>query len=131
MELARWLEAHPKVARVNYPGLESHPQHALARRQMTNFSGMLSFSLQGDEAAGQRAAERMARELRIIHYAVSLGHHRSLVCWLPTRAMVEDTFSLDTAGAAAYREWAWAGLFRLSVGLEDAADLIADLDAVL
>ncbi len=131
LAVARWLEAHPKVARVNYPGLESHPQHALARRQMANFSGMLSFSLKGDEEAGQRAAERMARELRIIHYAVSLGHHRSLVCWLPTRAMVEDTFSLDTAGAAAYREWAGAGLFRLSVGLEDAADLIADLDAVL
>ncbi|HUF87471.1 MAG TPA: PLP-dependent aspartate aminotransferase family protein [Thermohalobaculum sp.] len=131
LAVARWLEAQPRVARVNYPGLESHPQHALARRQMSNFSGMLSFQLKGGEADGQAAAERMARELRIIHYAVSLGHHRSLVCWLPTRAMVEETFSLDTAGAAAYREWAGPGLFRLSVGLEDADDLIGDLDAVL
>jgi methionine-gamma-lyase len=131
LAVARWLEAHPKVARVNYPGLESHPQHALARRQMTNFSGMLSFSLKGDEAVGQLAAERMARDLGIIHYAVSLGHNRSLICWLPTQAMVEDTFSLTGAGAEAYRQWAGPGLFRLSVGLEDAEDLIADLDAVL
>ena len=129
--VARWLEAHPRVARVNYPGLQSHPQHALARRQMTNFSGMLSFQVAGDEAAGQAVAERMAGELGIIHYAVSLGHHRSLICWLPTEAMVTGTFSLDTAGAAAYREWAGPGLFRLSVGLEDPEDLIADLDAVL
>ena len=129
--VARWLESDPRVARVNYPGLASHPQHDLARRQMTNFSGMLSFQLVGDETAGQAVAERMAAELGIIHYAVSLGHHRSLVCWLPTTAMVEGTFSLDTAGAAAYREWAGPGLFRLSVGLEDPDDLIRDLDSVL
>ncbi len=131
LAVAGWLATHPRVARVNYPGLESHPQHPLARAQMTNFSGMLSFQVAGDEAAGQAVAERMARELRLIHHAVSLGHQRSLICWLPTRAMVEQTFSLDAAGAAAYRSWAGPGLFRLSVGLEDAEDLIADLDAVL
>ena len=131
LALARWLEGDPRVARVNYPGLQSHPQHALARRQMTNFSGMMSFQLKGTEAGGLAVAERMAQELEIIHYAVSLGHHRSLICWMPTEAMMENSFRLEGAQAAAYREWAGPGLFRLSVGLEDAEDLIRDLDAVL
>lgn len=129
--VAEALEAHPKVERVLYPGLASHPQHALARRQMSNFSGMLNFRLKGGAAAGDAAALRMARELRIIHYAVSLGHHRTLVCWLPSEGMIRDTFSLSDGAADAYRDWAGDGVFRLSVGLEDAADLIADLDRVL
>lgn len=126
--VAEALEAHPKVARVSYPGLPSHPQHALARRQMANFSGMLNFQVQGD---GEAMARRMAKELAIIHYAVSLGHHRTLICWLPTDTMIEDTFSLTGDSARAYRDWAGEGVFRLSVGLEDAADLIADLERVL
>lgn len=129
--VAEALEAHPKIERVLYPGLASHPQHALARRQMSNFSGMLNFRLKGGAAAGDAAALRMARELRIIHYAVSLGHHRTLVCWLPSEGMIRDTFSLSDGAADAYRDWAGDGVFRLSVGLEDAADLIADLDRVL
>ena len=131
LALAGWLEGDPRVARVNYPGLQSHPQHELARRQMTNFSGMMSFQLKGTEAGGLAVAERMAQELEIIHYAVSLGHHRSLICWMPTSAMMENSFRLEGAQAAAYREWAGPGLFRLSVGLEDADDLIRDLDGVL
>jgi len=131
LALARWLEGDPRVVRVNYPGLQSHPQHELARRQMTNFSGMMSFQLKGGEADGLAVAERMAGQLGIIHYAVSLGHHRSLICWLPTDSMMENSFRLEGAQAAAYRDWAGPGLFRLSVGLEDADDLIRDLDGVL
>ncbi len=126
--VAEALEAHPSVARVSYPGLPSHPQHALARRQMANFSGMLAFQVKGD---GEATARRMAKELAIIHYAVSLGHHRTLICWLPTQSMIDDTFSLTGRSARAYRDWAGAGVFRLSVGLEDPADLIADLQRVL
>jgi len=131
LALARWLETDPRVARVNYPGLESHPQHALAARQMRNYSGMMSFQIAGDATAGQALAERMAERLTIIHYAVSLGHQRSLICWTPTEAMIENSFRLKGAAAEAYRDWAGPGLFRLSVGLEDPEDLIRDLDAVL
>ena len=131
MAVARWLDGDPRVAQVNYPGLQSHPQHELARRQMTNFSGMMSFQLKGTEADGQAAAERMGKRLGIIHYAVSLGHHRSLICWMPTEAMVGNSFRLEGAQAAAYRDWAGPGIFRFSAGLEDADDLIRDLDAVL
>lgn len=130
MEVATFLENHPKVTRVLYPGLESHPQHDLAKRQMKNFSGMVSFQV-GSEAQGQQVAERMAQELQIIHYAVSLGHHRSLIFWMPTRGLMESSFHLEGENLKAYRDMAGDGIFRLSVGLEDAEDLIADLDRVL
>ncbi|MDH3669153.1 MAG: PLP-dependent aspartate aminotransferase family protein, partial [Paracoccaceae bacterium] len=84
LAVARWLEGDPRVARVNYPGLQSHPQNELARRQMSNFSGMMSFQITGTESDGHAAAERMGRDLDVIHYAVSLGHHRSLICWMPS-----------------------------------------------
>jgi len=131
LAVARWLDADPRIARVNYPGLQGHPQHELARRQMKNFSGMMSFQLKGTEADGTAAAERMGRDLGIIHYAVSLGHHRSLICWMPSEAMIGNSFRLEGTQAAAYREWAGPGIFRLSVGLEDADDLVRDLDRVL
>ena len=127
-KVAEFLENHPSVARVNYPGLDSHPQRALAARQMANTSGTLSFQVRGDGAA---LAERMAKELEIIHFAVSLGHHRSLIYWIDTAAMMASTFHLTGAQLAHYREYAGDGLFRLSVGLEDAADLCRDLDRVL
>jgi methionine-gamma-lyase len=73
----------------------------------------------------------MGRDMRIIHYAVSLGHHRSLVCWMPTEAMIGNSFRLEGTQAEAYRDWAGPGIFRFSVGLEDADDLIRDLDGVL
>jgi methionine-gamma-lyase len=131
LAVARFLEAHPRVERVYYPGLESHPQHALARRQMASFSGMVAFRPRGGAAAGQALAGRMARGLRVIHYAVSLGHHRTLICWMPTESLLATSFRSDAAGEARYRDWAGEGLFRLSVGLEDADDLIRDLDAAL
>lgn len=128
--VARFLEDHPKVTRVFYPGLESHPQHALAKHQMRNFSGMLSFQV-GDAATGEALAARMADELQVIHYAVSLGHHRSLIWWMPTESILETSFRLAGDQLKSYRDFAGDGIFRLSVGLEDAEDLIADLDRVL
>ena len=126
--VAEFLERHPAVARVNYPGLASHPQRELAKRQMANCSGTLSFQVRGD---GGALARRMAKELSIIHYAVSLGHHRSLIYWIDTAALMESTFHLEGAALAHYREFAGDGVFRLSVGLEDAEDLCEDLDRVL
>ena len=128
VQVARVLEDHPAVSRVNYPGLDSHPQRDLARRQMDNMSGTLSFQVRGD---GGALAEPMAKELEIIHYAVSLGHHRSLIYWIDTDEMMESTFKLDGDQLAHYREYAGDGVFRLSVGLEDPDDLCRDLDRVL
>ncbi|WP_136657074.1 aminotransferase class I/II-fold pyridoxal phosphate-dependent enzyme [Nitratireductor sp. XY-223] len=130
MAVAAWLEDHPKVKRVLYPGLASHPQHELAVRQMNNFSAMMAFQV-GDAKAGDALAARMANELQVIHHAVSLGHHRSLIWWLPTDGMMETSFRLSGKQFARYRDYAGDGIFRLSVGLEDAEDLIADLDRVL
>ncbi len=130
MEVAEFLEQHPKVTRVFYPGLKSHPQHELAKRQMNNFSGMISFQV-GSEAQGEMLANRMADDLEVIHYAVSLGHHRSLIFWMPTAGMMDTSFKLEGKQLESYRDYAGDGLFRLSVGLEDGADLIRDLDTVL
>ena len=129
MEVAGFLEGHKNVTRVIYPGLASHPQHDLAKSQMNNFSGMVSFQV-GSEADGERIATRMTKELGVIHYAVSLGHHRSLVFWMPTEGMM-GSFRLEGKQLESYRDFAGDGIFRLSVGLEDASDLISDLDRVL
>ncbi len=128
--VAEWLEAHPRVTQVIYPGLASHPQHELARRQMKNMSGMLSFQV-GDAATGQRIAQLMIERMEIIHYAVSLGHHRSLIFWMETAGLMETSFRLTGAAAEDYRRFAGDGIFRMSVGLEEPEDLIADLDMVL
>ena len=125
--VAAFLEDHPAVLRVNYPGLPTHPQHDLAARQMTNYGGMISFQAKGGEAL----ARRMAKELDIVHFAVSLGHHRSLIYWIETQAMMDSTFKLTGAQLASYREFAGTGLFRLSVGLEDPQDICRDLAKVL
>jgi methionine-gamma-lyase len=127
LAVARFLEQHPRVTRVLYPGLPSHPQHGLARLQMRNFTGMISFCAED----GPGAARRLARDLHTVHYAVSLGHHRSLIVYLPTADLLTTSFRMDAAQEAAYREYAGDGLFRLSVGLEDAADIIADLEQAL
>ncbi|WP_127112730.1 trans-sulfuration enzyme family protein [Shimia sediminis] len=130
MAVAEWLEAQPSVTRVIYPGLESHPQHGLAKRQMDNFSGMLSFQV-GDRATSEAVAQKMIDRLETIHYAVSLGHHRSLIFWMGTEALMETSFRLEGKQLDSYREFAGDGVFRLSVGLEDSEDLIADLAQVL
>ncbi len=129
-KIAEWAEAHPKITRVLYPGLASHPQHDLARRQMRNMGGMISFQV-GDRQAGDALAAHMAGNLRVIHYAVSLGHHRSLIVWMPSDDLMKSSFTLQGAALKAYRALAGDGVFRLSVGLEDSDDLIADLEQVL
>jgi methionine-gamma-lyase len=128
MEVGGFLESHPGVTHVFYPGLPSHPQHDLARRQMRNFSGMMTFRTRED---GRQVAQRMIDRLEVIHYAVSLGHHRSLVYWIPTEMLMESTFRLASDAEARYRDFAGDGVFRFSVGIEDADDLCADLDRVL
>ncbi len=126
-QVASFLEDQPAVKQVNYPGLESHPQHDLALKQMSASSGMLSFQVQD----GPRTAQEMIDQLKVIHYAVSLGHHRSLVYWIGTDAIMESSFQLDGEQLARYREFAGDGVMRLSVGLEDPQDICADLAQVL
>ncbi len=127
IHVARFLESHPKVTRVVYPGLPSHPQAELARRQMANFSGMLAFQVED----GPRLAQQCAERLEVFHYAVSLGHHRSLIFYLATDDLQQNSFRLDAEHLARYRQFAGDGLFRVSVGLEDAEDLCADLNQAL
>ena len=128
--IAEWLEAQPSVTRVLYPGLPSHPQHDLAKAQMKNFSGMLSFQV-GDVATGERIAKAMIEKLQVVHYAVSLGHHRSLIFWMETAGLMDTSFRLTGNALDSYHAFAGDGIFRMSVGLEDPEDIIADLAQVL
>ncbi|MFM9106094.1 MAG: trans-sulfuration enzyme family protein [Chloroflexota bacterium] len=125
--VAEFLEGHPAVTKVLYPGLPSHPQHDLARRQMRNFSGMLAFTV----VDGPALAQRMARRLEVFHYAVSLGHQRSLIVYLGAEMLDADSFHFDEAGRARFLAFAGDGVFRVSIGLEDPEDLIGDLARVL
>ncbi|MBP7692028.1 MAG: PLP-dependent transferase, partial [Anaerolineales bacterium] len=92
-----------------------------------NFSGMITFQT----ADGPRAARVLSQRLGLIHYAVSLGHHRSLLFYIDTADLLATSFALDAGQAEAYRAYAGAGVFRFSVGLEDAADICQDLDQAL
>jgi methionine-gamma-lyase len=127
LQLAKFLESHPKVTQVIYPGLPSHPQAELARRQMANFSGMLTFQVQN----GPELSRQFAKRLEVFHYAVSLGHHRSLIFYLGTADVQENSFRLDADHLGRYRTFAGDGIFRVSVGLENAEDLCDDLEQVL
>jgi cystathionine beta-lyase/cystathionine gamma-synthase len=128
MKVAAFLENHPEVTRVFYPGLASHPQHEIAKRQMRNFSGMMTFQT---KRPGPEIAARMVAELQVIHYAVSLGHHRSLIYWIGTDDIQSSTYRHDAAQLKRYRDYTGDGVFRLSVGIENADDLIADLSRAL
>jgi methionine-gamma-lyase len=121
MALAQFLESHPKVARVNYPGLESHPQHQLARRQMNGFTGMLSFELEG----GLKAAEAFVSRLKLPTYTGSLGGVETLI--VRPAAMWSHQLTPEQRLATGISE----ALFRLSVGLEDERDLIKDFKQAL
>ena len=124
LHVARFLESHPAVTRVIYPGLPSHPQYALAQQQMKNFSGMLTFQVKD----GMATARRLAQRLQVFHYAVSLGHHRSLIFYMPTDSVQESSFRLPPKQLASFRNFAGDGIFRTSIGLEDVADLCRDLE---
>jgi cystathionine gamma-lyase len=121
LTVAEFLSAHSKVATVYYPGLTSHPQHALARKQMKGFSGMLSFELKGREAE----AKKFLRNLRLFALAESLGGVESLIEHPATMTHasipVEERRKIGVSDA----------LVRISVGIENAEDLIADLDQAL
>jgi methionine-gamma-lyase len=128
LSIAQFLEDHPAVERVYYPGLASHPHHALARQQMAaGFGGMISMRLKG----GMGAAITLAEKVRLFTYATSLGHARSLLFYYPTDLYVNEVSYLTDAQKAEIQEWMGTGIVRLSVGLEDEQDLISDLDQAL
>lgn len=119
--LARWCADHPAISRVHFPGLSSHPDHAIACRTLDGFGGMLAIELAG----GGDAADRMLRRLRLIAHAPSLGGVDTLVS--------EPRYSSHAHLSPAERAAAGIpdGFVRVSVGIEDAADLIADLEQAL
>ncbi len=122
LEVARFLERHPAVARVHYPGLESHAAHALARRQMPGgFGGLMSVELRG----GFDAAQAFVRALNLVARAVSFGGFESLAT--QPGAMWSGSVGASKAAAAGIT----GGLVRLSIGLEHPSDLIADLGRAL
>lgn len=118
MQLARWLEMCPDVERVIYPGLESHPQHELATKQMSGYGGMISIVLKG----GQAAARRMVEHTRVFTLAESLGGVESLIevpAAMTHQSVAESPLAVDP------------GLVRLSVGIENPVDLVADVEQAL
>jgi cystathionine beta-lyase/cystathionine gamma-synthase len=117
LAVARFLEEHPKVRQVHYPGLPSHPQYALAQKQMTGFSGMVSFTLPNRESGPQ-----LLNHLTLCLLAVSLGHVATLI--EHPASMTHASYSEEECRAAGLD----ATLVRISVGLEEAADLIRDLE---
>ncbi|HEY1975693.1 MAG TPA: cystathionine gamma-synthase [Candidatus Baltobacteraceae bacterium] len=119
--VAEFLESHDEVARVYYPGLPSHPQHALAKRQMSGFGGMVSFVLTGPPERGLDFAHR----LKYFSLAESLGGVESLICH-PAR-MTHGSIPKEDRE----RRGVTDGLLRLSVGIEDEDDLIDDLTQAL
>ncbi len=127
MQVAQFLESHPKVKRVIYPGLESHPQHDLAQRQMSQPGGMLAFQLKD----GLGAAINLSEKIKVFHYATSLGHAHSLLFYYPTDLYIDPVTSLSAAQKAGIRVWMGDGIVRASIGLENPDDLIADLDQAL
>ncbi len=118
LAVAQFLEGHPAVAQVIYPGLLSHPQHALAARQMRDFGGMISLILHG----GEDAANALVTRTRLFTLAESLGGVESLI---------EVPAGMTHASVAGSKLEVPGGLVRLSVGIEEAEDLIADLAQAL
>ena len=121
LKIAQWLERHPKVRRVYYPGLESHPQHALAKRQMHAFGGMIAVELAG----GLSEAKKFLERCRLFALAESLGGVESLI--EHPALMTHGSVPPDVRAALGIND----SLVRLSVGIEAADDLIADLAAAL
>ncbi|MDH5590514.1 MAG: PLP-dependent aspartate aminotransferase family protein, partial [Gemmatimonadota bacterium] len=120
LAVARYLEAHPAVDRVFYPGLESHPQHELASRQMTGYTGMVSV-----DVGSLARAKAFTEHTRIFKLAESLGGVESLIS-VPA-LMTHGSVPADRRAAMGITD----GLVRLSVGIEDEADLLEDLERVL
>jgi methionine-gamma-lyase len=121
MKVAEYLEKHPAVERVFYPGLKSHPDHELAKKQMLDFGGMLSFELKGGLAAG----EAMMNKVKMMTLAVSLGNVDTLI--QHPASMTHAGVPRDVRLASGISD----GLVRLSVGIENVEDIIADLEQSL
>jgi methionine-gamma-lyase len=121
MEIARWAEGRPEVARVFYPGLPSHPDHETARWVLDGFGGMVGIELRG----GGAAADRFVRALRLAKLAPSLGGVETLVS--EPRFTSHSAMTPDARAASGIRD----GFMRVSLGIEDTADLIADFDQAL
>ena len=121
LELAQWLEKHPAVERVIYPGLKSHPQHALAKRQMDDFGGIVTIIVKG----GLKKARRMLERCELFALAESLGGVESLI----EHPAIMTHASVPPANRK--RLGISDGLVRLSVGVEDVADLRAELERAL
>ena len=121
MAIATWAEDRQEVKAVHYPGLKSHPDHATAVHHMDGFGGMLALELTG----GARAAERFVRKLRLVRHAPSLGGVDSLVC--EPRHTSHTHLTSEQRAALGIPD----GFLRISVGIEDAGDLIADLEQAL
>ncbi len=121
LAVSRFLQAHPRVKRVFYPGLETHPQHALARRQMKDFGTVVSFEMEG----GYREGNRFAEALQYFSIAASLGSAESLV--LPPQLLGGQEFTPEQRAASLIDR----GTVRLSIGIEDVEDLISDLTQAL
>ncbi|RPJ08989.1 MAG: PLP-dependent transferase, partial [Deltaproteobacteria bacterium] len=124
VRVAKWLASHAKVARVNYPGLPAHPQHSLARRLFGDrgFGGMLSFEI---AAADRAAAFRFMEALDLCLPATTLGDIYTLILHPATSS--HRSLSQEERAQAGIRD----GLVRLSVGIEDANDILADLEQAL
>src|SRR5256714_10569415 len=118
MELARWLERHPAVARVHYPGLASHPQHELARRQQRAAGSVLSFEVKGGRAAAWRAID----STQLLSITANLGDVKTTI--IHPASTTHGRISAEARAAAGITE----GLLRVAVGLEALADLQADLE---
>jgi O-succinylhomoserine sulfhydrylase len=117
MVLAQWLEKRPRVLRVHYPGLASHPQHALAKRQQTDFGGIISFEVDG----GKDAAWRFIDSTRLISITANLGDVKSTITH--PGSTTHGRLTPEQRAATGISD----GLIRVSVGLEDADDLKRDL----
>jgi len=118
MAIARYLEKHPKVDKVIYPGLESHPQHAIARKQMTGFGGMITFFMKG----GLPEARTFLERVKLFTLAESLGGVESLI--EHPAIMTHASIPAETRKMLGIHD----NLVRISVGIEDLADLQADLE---
>ena len=118
MKVAKWLAAHPKVEKVYYPGLEDHEGHEIAKKQMKNYGGIMSFELKG----GFEAGKALLNNVELCALAVSLGDTETLI--QHPASMTHSPYTREERLAAGITD----GLVRLSVGLEDVEDIIADLE---
>jgi methionine-gamma-lyase len=121
LEVAKYLAFHPKISKVWYPGLTTHPQHKLACEQMTGFGGIVSFEIKG----GRKAGEKLMNNVRLFVLAVSLGDVDSLI--EHPASMTHSTYSAEDLEKVGVSE----GFVRLSIGIEDRQDLINDLSQAL